>query len=123
MNRDFIQKWCAELRDPANKQGRVHLCKSDGSRCCLGVAADLAGVPKKLGVNASKLLTRDSTKRQLYYLYVFSPTWRNANSAPPNGWLGLTAEQLDNLIAMNDSGRTFPEIAAWIEANIKAEDA
>jgi hypothetical protein len=108
MIRDFIEKWCAELRDPANKQCRSHLCLSDGSRCCLGVAADLAGVPKELDMNR--------------YLYSFSPTWREAACAPPNDWLKLTCEQIDSLMHMNDRGHTFPELADWIEANLQPED-
>lgn len=41
-NKDNFRKWVARLRDPEAKQGHGKLGTTDGKRCCLGVACDIA---------------------------------------------------------------------------------
>jgi hypothetical protein len=98
----FKAAWIAKLRDPSTKQGRGYLERADGSQCCLGVAANLKGVPKELDDEVYAFHFEGSTTRGM----------------PSPDWEGLTAAQQDILAGMNDIGRSFSEIADWIEANL-----
>ena len=109
MKRAFKEAWKAELRNPENKQGTDLLCSLDGSRCCLGVAADLANVPKQLS--------------EVGFAYDFEVVrYRERVEIPPPGWMGLSADDIYVLTHMNDGRKTFPQIADWIEQNIVPED-
>ena len=99
----------AELRNPENKQGTGLLCSLDGARCCLGVAADLANVPK--------IPSKD------IFVYDFAAgRYRERADITPGGWMGLSTDDIYVLTRMNDTGKTFPQIADWIEKNIYPED-
>ena len=110
MNRAFLEEWTAALRDPSATQGRGCLGLIDGSRCCLGVAADVAGVSKN---------TMNDTEVLGYAFTEDSVLW----SVVPAGWMGISEGKIDKLMHMNDKEeKTFPEIADWIEQNIVATD-
>jgi hypothetical protein len=93
MDAELKQKWVTALRSGEFKQGRGAL-EEDGTFCCLGVLCRVTGRPtthKNGGPN------RDRRPLPLELLN-FEQQWR--------------------LTAMNDAGKTFPEIASYIEANL-----
>ena len=139
MNRAFKEAWIAALRDPSAKQGRGCLGLIDGSRCCLGVAADVAGVSKK-PMNDTEVLgyavREDSvlcntvpagvSKNPMNDTEVLGYAFREDSvlwNTVPAGWMGLSEDNIGELMGMNDrDGYTFPVIADWIEQYIFATD-
>ena len=110
MNRAFKEAWIAALRDPSAKQGRRCLGRIDGSRCCLGVAADVAGVSKN---------SMEDIEVLGYAFGEDCPLWERV----PTRWMGISEGEIVKLMFMNDEEeKTFPEIADWIEQNIVATD-
>jgi hypothetical protein len=107
MNPELKQKWVTALRSGQRKQAQGVLRRKDGGFCCLGVLIDVYQPEKWTdpGLEAS--------------CYVYG-----------GGGGGMLPDQLVNeldipisatgtLIRMNDDqGKTFPEIADWIEANL-----
>jgi len=109
---EFKAKWVTALRSGKYEQGRSKLAhKEDGyiTYCCLGVACIIEGVPlaaivnegmpspaiqqwvgSKLAVNAFLTKNIDSEKGDPHY----------------------------TLTRMNDDGKSFAEIATWIEENL-----
>ena len=90
----FKWQWCEALRSGRYKQCRDTLRQLDRSGdiaayCCIGVGADVAGLAVR-GLNTTTALDRTGI-------------------GYANGTL---------LITLNDGGRTFPEIADWIEDNL-----
>lgn len=116
MKRELYNRWLAELRDPNNKQAHGHLKDPDGSRCCLGVLADLCEV---------KHFIDDSLKWAVdAYSYDFGIVGAEPRRGiPPAEWMeniiGLRNDLGDRLAEFNDNGRTFPEIANEIELEVQ----
>lgn len=95
---EFKEKWIAALRSGEYKQDKGALQTNNGY-CCLGVAAHLCGYMEDKLMNNIGVLTRR--------------TFANI----PDGLLYATAIQQE-LIEMNDEGKTFNEIADYIEQNL-----
>lgn len=95
MNQELKTKWVEALRSGRYLQGTSNLCRH-GKYCCLGVLCEVAG--------------RDDD-------------WRDWNIKPflGDGSYGIHEKQAEELADMNDSGKTFPEIADWIEKEIPAD--
>lgn len=115
MNADLKAKWIAALRsgDYRQVQGYLH---NEGGFCCLGVLCDLAAVPFTEGPS-------DDTDG-LVRFYDFGARHRNEEMICGDMREGLKTGFSDlalELAEMNDHGRSFAEIADWIEANIPAE--
>ncbi len=90
------------LRDPKTKQTTHALQRSDGSMCCLGVLCDIV-------VDDHWVLAGE-----VYYL-------GDRSAFPSPGQLalaGLRNGEASHLASMNDEGKTFLEIADWIEENL-----
>jgi hypothetical protein len=104
MTPEFKAAWIARLRSGKVEQGQKRLEYLTGEQCCLGVAANLALVPKRVCTDV--------------YVFDFGDPPRSGR--PPNGWMGLREAQITELAAMNDTGKTFAQIADWIEQNIEA---
>ena len=107
MKRELMRRWVRALRSGKYKQGHGYLCEvnRDGEEqfCCLGVLADIAvdGWWELASINgyylidgASGALTTDMRKE-----------------------FGLTGQS--KLIRMNDSGKSFEEIADYIEEHFE----
>lgn len=98
MDADLKAKWVAALRSGAYAQGRHCLLSTDGQRyCCLGVLADLLGehltpLPKHRTTDAG-----DDIYARL----------------PASKVIDLAVEQ-------NDNGRSFAEIADYLEAKLES---
>lgn len=125
------EAWVAALRSGKYEQGQNALC--DGSHfCCLGVLAEIAGVPQ---------LSAPERIREGYdcnddpiYKFEIAPGQFNfsSTSIPPPLWstfledldLGTVVPETElharntlarRLMAMNDEGSTFSDIADYIE--------
>jgi hypothetical protein len=99
-------KWTKALCSKRYKQTSGRLCDSDGF-CCLGVLCVVSRKAKQLDKSFDfngKMVTHDLDDDESAIYKQF----------------GLTPRQHEKLVTMNDTeGKTFPEIAAWIEKNIK----
>lgn len=101
MNPEVKAKWIEALRSGNYQQGRKHLRSLDDKFCCLGVIEDVMGC------------TWEETTRNYEikgFTGVLPPGDREKFGLDPS------AESL--LISMNDSGKSFAEIAAWIEEHL-----
>lgn len=101
MDAELKTKWVAALRSGEYEQcrGKLH----DGlGYCCLGVFGVVIGIPR------ADLILRSAF------------TGAAGNNAPELMRLAeiKPAYEKTTLVSMNDSGKTFPEIADYIEANL-----
>lgn len=102
----FKAKWLKALRG-----GEYEQCKGalydNGKFCCIGVECHLHGVSKTdLGFRKTMGGTKDVFDRVPKYMDVIKQAENPSNSA----------QQF--LIEMNDSGKSFKQIANWIERNL-----
>lgn len=101
MDADLKAKWVAALRSDDYEQARGRLRTTSGEYCCLGVLCDITA-PAKWHKEA------DGT-----WHFGDDDSW----SSPPTDLLPTL--KANSLIDLNDDdGKTFPEIADWIEANL-----
>lgn len=131
MEQELKAKWLAALRSGQYTQDRQLMCTimADGSKrfCCLGVLADVADL------SGGTARTFYGNLQGIKYAagFVFdTPEFMNDPSGYFNNdalkQLGLTPEQQSLLYQMNDGngafypyGRSFAQIADWIEENVK----
>ena len=111
MNREIGERWVAELRSGKWKQGRTYLAGADGKHCCLGVLCRMAEAE---GVVKAGPMPYGETSFEGARAYLPLSVCR---------WSGVETQdghftQVDSLSRLNDSGATFAEIAAVIEANM-----
>lgn len=102
MNAELKSKWIAALRSGDYKQG-LGMLRSGDRFCCLGVYCEVAGVPR------------------LEDGYRFGD-----NRMPHVSVLPMpesNALRTGTLIEMNDTGKSFAEIANWIEQHIPTDEA
>lgn len=123
MNRYLKEKWLHKLRSGEIKQANGTLCNSDGNKCCLGVLAEVMGavffVPigqvtsytKAFISTGIEVKVRDGQDSEAEFL-----------SKDMLKLCGLTEEEQSILAKMNDVGKTFVEIADYIETNIKGDE-
>jgi hypothetical protein len=120
----FKEKWIAALRSGEYKQGQRRLCyqrKGGDEFCCLGVAANilvLDGYGKWLLKHKAALYDGgNGSFPAAAYLTGTAPDWVKRRLKSVKGRVGTEIE--DRLVCMNDGrGKTFAEIADWIEANL-----
>lgn len=101
MKSEFKKSWVATLRSGNYRQGRSYLRDEDNSCCCLGVLCDI---------------TRPTLWRQFDGTRVW--TIESHSDFPSPGLLrewGLSVDQAHHLANMNDTGKSFAEIADFIE--------
>lgn len=102
MNKRIKREWIKALRSGEYEQTRRRLCDDTGF-CCLGVLWDI---------------TQDG-----YWYYIDVVGWR-ASKYGDAGAYGKIAKILGRpyvknyCASMNDNGKTFDQIANWIEANL-----
>ena len=97
--------WVKRLRSGKDRQGKYYLKDKYGFMCCMGVLAEVCGVPSKLV--------------DVCYLYDFGGMLDDVASFPPDGFKGLTVKDIGILMQLNDRDEwTFPQIADWIEENL-----
>jgi hypothetical protein len=109
---DFIRKWIDALRSGNYKQIQRALKRRgviDGvvRYCCLGVACEIAG--------------KRSTPFDFDGTYRFGSDDLNISSRFQKQ-IGLTDDDIDKLVFMNDSEyKSFKQIAAWLRRRFKKE--
>lgn len=118
MKKEIADLWVAALRSGEYTQGqhRLETIDADGSRfCCLGVLCQLA-IANGVEVIREVELNADLDERASY----------NGVYAVPDEtvieWAGMKTRNpsfdgANNLVDLNDSGKTFEEIADVIEQN------
>lgn len=112
MKAEIRQQWLEALRSGQYTQGHRYLRRSNNTYCCLGVLCDL------VGPNDWKPQGAHHYSHSTEYTALLPPVIANA--------VGLRSsfvdqDPLDVVMRMNDTGKSFAEIADWIEANIPAE--
>lgn len=105
--KEFAEKWIAALRSGKYKQTQSMLCRNAGddtySYCCLGIAGKICGYTDELMNGDSVLNGRRYTKvPQELQSIEFNPK--------------LVCKVAGG---MNDKGKSFEEIADWIEQNVE----
>lgn len=103
-------EWIKALRSGKYKQGTGKLCLL-GRYCCLGVLAKIKGMldHNDMFMRNPNSLTDVSEEGCIVHHYL--------PMGEPNG-IGLTQ---NTLMEMNDHGKSFDEIADFIEANMPKE--
>lgn len=106
------KRWLKALLSDKFKQGQKRLRPTRDTHCCLGVLARVEGVPFR---KASKLsghysIRGDDKERASGVL----PKWFLAK-------VGLSDKQQMKLASLNDQGKNFPTIAAYISRYVKGK--
>ncbi len=122
MKKEIKNKWTAALRSGEYEQTTGYLCDVKNGWCCLGVLMDVVeeesfvDSPEYEGFKAIKSTKIDLWERTEEDYYDV-----NELSNEVIKKYGLDGYD-DELMEMNDNlGKTFPEIADWIEENIPSE--
>jgi len=105
MNAQFRDRWVAALRSGKFEQGRYRLRSSEDKYCCLGVACEVA----RIGGDYQR--GWDYDVEWMYDGHVGTLSYDVASA------LGIDGNHVEMLASMNDNGKSFGEIAAWIEEN------
>lgn len=109
LKRGWKTRWIKALRSGKYKQANFMLCNKQNGRikgyCCLGVLARVEGAK----FTEYEVLIGDSSIKieGAQYLKV--------------DWCGIAQITQTTLADMNDGGKNFKQIAAWIKKNIKAK--
>lgn len=111
MNKELKTKWLEALRSGKYKQGKTALRTVRDEFCCLGVLCDIVAPDK----------WSKPTKNTNYYIHMNTggiPSFSLYPGYEQELAPGEASQPLGILIKMNDSGKTFAEIANWIEENL-----
>jgi hypothetical protein len=107
MNKELKEKWIQALRSGKYKQGHLFLRNSRNGFCCLGVLCDV--------YNNTDWIP--SYNPETSYSY---KTGTGLSLIPKEvaTEIGITDEQQNQLSVRNDTGKSFIEIADYIERNL-----
>lgn len=121
LNPEVKAKWLAALRSDEYPQGRgaLHRQYPDDTEtfCCLGVLCEI-GVKDEVFERLS--VSRDNRLHKLAQ-YSFAGSLRISSIMPESDireWAGLDVRACDDLAEANDEGRSFHDIANFIETNL-----
>lgn len=124
MKQSEIKEWCAALRSGDYKQGLSALTSimKDGTKehCCLGVWCVLKEMPADDHLFTSP--PNDLSPRDIGDVIYTFPDGDKSTAIWSDEYLTkmqITEIEQYTLTRMNDTGKSFNEIALWIEANIK----
>jgi hypothetical protein len=110
MKPDLKEKWLAALRSGDYRQAKTALRTDENEFCCLGVLCD---------VFDQKQWSRDEESFGDWSFrtpeaYDYPDAWTHRAT-------GLISEQGRYLAEMNDAGKSFADIADWIETYVLAQ--
>ncbi|MGY3609896.1 MULTISPECIES: hypothetical protein [unclassified Bradyrhizobium] len=107
MDADLKKRWVEALRSGDYKQGR-RVLRQDDMYCCLGVLCDLAatGEWRRQPDGQTHVYSVDGEYDDIYM------PW------PVMAFCGLDHNKEMAVSTMNDDGKSFADIASWIEANL-----
>jgi len=112
----FKTEWLAALRSGDYKQGKATLYNPIGDTfCCLGVAGDICGIPKKEMDGKHLLVQMEEYTNGDKYPDILKAT--NRPSAPRTAVSELYSKN-DGVGNFSGKQWTFLEIADWIEENL-----
>lgn len=111
MNKKLKAKWLRALRSGAYRQTDGKLANDAGTAfCCLGVLADIQGCTWRPGDNGDGLVPVNKANRAIVR---DSDDWLPIKRAG-----GLSSDQQEKLAGMNDNGKSFKQIAGYIEVEL-----
>ncbi len=134
MNKEFAERWVADLRDPNNKQCKSQLSDGKGF-CCLGRAVVVGGfklVPKKVEDDYDEVKVRDDElvidgtqgpdglygeSEDLSDEAMKALGFEESQGEPKEGKIEIDGKEYATLADANDKGVTFAQIADWVEKN------
>lgn len=109
--REFAEKWVKALRSREYKQTTGMLGNKHVGYCCLGVGCVISGANDEELDNESIILYRESG---------YGISKAVLDTIPDELKGGYKENNLvRQLTEMNDEGKTFSEIADWIEQNVE----
>lgn len=112
-NNDFIKRWIRWLRETDFEQTDGEL-REDDSFCCLGIACHYSTkMKRKKRFEADKIHYQFTETNDEHYGYLPADFRR---------WVGLTYDEELELMEMNDEGKSFDEIADWLEENVYKQE-
>lgn len=122
MKEEIKEMWVTALRSEEYEQGQSYLHQSypTGDRyCCLGVLTDLA---KKNGVALSVMEPFPEARDRVVMYDDGSATYMSFLPPAVVEWAGLDSDDPEtdggSLAVLNDTGKTFAEIADLIERDL-----
>lgn len=110
MDKEIKKKWVEALRSGKYEQGRMHLRTVKNKFCCLGVLCDIHD-------NTQWKSFEKTNSAHSSYPYTYSG-YTGVLSYDLLKKFKLKNDQHNKLIDMNDDGKTFAEIADYIEENL-----
>lgn len=119
MDKVMKRRWLKALRNDKYKQTTGTLCRGEGENreyCCLGVLCDLYKTTE-LGKKArAKWVENGDT--DLIGFRLSSTVFTRMPSVSIRKNLGLLSKEADTLADMNDCGKSFKQIANYIEKHL-----
>jgi len=124
MNKEFADRWVADLRDPNNKQCQSVLHDGVGY-CCLGRALVVGGF-KLVQIDESSFVIEGSQDPEegggeyetLDERTMAALGFSETDGSPSEGKVCIEGRgTFEGLADANDKGATFAEIADWVEKN------
>jgi hypothetical protein len=110
VNKDIKTKWLEALRSGEYKQGQGALQTSDKTFCCLGVLCEVQGINSRLtggyAFESAPVVVYDFEADRRSGSTVYAEEYESA---------GLSNRAIHELIEQNDNGKSFIEIAGFIE--------
>jgi len=100
-------KWLAELRSGKYLQGDTDLRSKDDEYCCLGIACELFEVPRNLSQSGERYEYDGHSATAPSEVVAALALYSELGSSQPR--------DIDSLAGLNDSGKTFEEIADLVE--------
>jgi hypothetical protein len=119
MNSLYKQPWLDALRSGKFDQGCTYLKRKRKDtivHCCLGVLEDINGRIKNETYSLDRGLYGNCNLDLGFYNTVDNTNYTLSVDALKK--YGISSIALNQLIGMNDGGRSFDEIADWIEKNL-----
>lgn len=120
MKEEIAEKWIEALTSGEYTQGR-YLLRSDNSFCCLGVLCDI--YKKETGIG--EWLNNTFFGKSMLKSYLGNSSIQLIESV--REWAGMDTKyggfpsglDIDSLLVMNDSGKSFAEIAEVIKEKME----
>lgn len=119
MYQPFKEAWIKALRSGKYKQGKGAL-REGNLFCCLGVACEIAQLPRANFLCSTTYYCSDVVAKKMIRISAeFAPEYSAGNL--PRSFakdIGISSKAEGKLMNMNDNGKSFKEIADWIEENL-----
>ncbi len=105
MNQEVKNRWIEALRSGEYKQGMAKLRTIDDRFCCLGVLCDISNISTWIN-------------NGIFHSYAYGGLAFEILPIIVGEWADLDEGSQQILMRLNDSGKSFIEIADYIEKNL-----